>query len=666
VRTPAVLGLFALLVAALVVLANGSAGYRTAASTERLFLPGAIQNVPMNVLRATPAASSTRTPTLVPLSTLLPANPSGTTTLSGSNGAVRLSLPPGVAQVGGQNVAVQVGVQPASPPSSNFGVVGLKAVDITMQTQDGQSISQLAQPMTIEFNYTDDELDAAGITAADLLIAYSSDGGTTWQMLDTTLDAYNRRVYADVSHLTRFTMGGPPTGSTATSTRTSTPTFTSTRTPTSPNTPTVTRTPTATLTRTITPTATIAPTFTLTRTPTNSPTPTNTLTPTATSTGVPLISAWRVNTSATSVSISGVVTDVQGVTVTAVARTPIARLVTNGIPSYSQTMTSNVRATLTARPNCSTDFPSGIGVAVGTPVNFGQSLGYSSTSCASGTPGAGYWPRGPACASSQSSSIVFPLTPSAATSHSTTSGRVGYWLNGVAAFNWGDAQSWNNAGVWYRNAADFEKYDMDVDNGHSSSNGLYHHHFYSPTLAAQVGDTGTGHSRIYGFAADGYPIRGPWYASGVLAQSGWQKRDYSASSSTGCGTANKRTCLMVSQTDKTQGTTTASSSGPDTTASTTTSNGNPVTLTSGVFAQDYYYDSTGCTVAAACLDQYNGHDHDGLGYHYHVTVSDSTNYTPAFPYVVGLQYYGTLPSGTFGDERPGSWVVRPARATSTP
>lgn len=151
---------------------------------------------------------------------------------------------------------------------------------------------------------------------------------------------------------------------------------------------------------------------------------------------------------------------------------------------------------------------------------------------------------------------------------------------------------------------------------------------------------------------------GPWYASGVLAQSGWQKRAYSASSSTGGGTANKRTCLMVDRTNKNSGTTTASSSGPGTTATYTTSdNSQTLTLSSGVFARNYY-DSSQCTNSSVCLDQYNGHVHDGLGYHYLVTVADSTSYSPAFPYVVGSYNYGALPSGTFGDERgdtrPGS------------
>jgi hypothetical protein len=429
------------------------------------------------------------------------------------------------------------------------------------------------------------------------------------------------------------------------------------------NTATATRTPTTgpgTPTATATRTPTTVPgtsTATATRTPTTTgSTATATRTPTATSTGVALISAWRINPNATSVSIPGAVTDVQGVTVTAGSSARV-RMVSGGIPSYSQTMTSNVRATLTARPNYSTDFPGGIQVGAGTPVAWGQNIGYSSTSCAAPTPGAGYWPRGPQCAATQAENVIFPLTPTPASTPATSGGRVGYFVNGVPAFNWGDAMSYNSAGVWYRTAADWEKYDMDIDNGHSAQSGMYHHHFYSPSLATQLGDTGTSHSPVYGFAADGYPMHGPWHSSGVLAESGWQTRDYSAGSQTGCTVANKRTCLMRDQTDKTQGTTTASSAGPDVGTTVSGSSTSPVVAVSGVFAQDYYHDSTACSVAAACLDKHNGHNHDSLGYHYHITVTESNgSLTPRFPYIVGLQYYGTIPTGSFGDQRPGMWA----------
>jgi hypothetical protein len=51
---------------------------------------------------------------------------------------------------------------------------------------------------------------------------------------------------------------------------------------------------------------------------------------------------------------------------------------------------------------------------------------------------------------------------------------------------------------------------------------------------------------------DSYPIYGPYQASGQLAVSCWQKRDYSATSATGCSDG-KRSCQLNDQWDYTQG-----------------------------------------------------------------------------------------------------------------
>jgi hypothetical protein len=398
--------------------------------------------------------------------------------------------------------------------------------------------------------------------------------------------------------------------------------------------------------------ATATPAGMSTATPTVS-TPAATATPGSSS----ILTAWRINNSATSVALPGALTEVQSVQATAISGTPEVKLNSYGVPSYSQTMTSSVRATLVARPNASSDFRTGgaPSAAVGSTVHWGTDIGYNSQSCPSPTPGGGYWPSGPGCPSAQAKDVNFPTTPVPASVPSAVGGTIGYFVNGVAAYSYNDALTYNNQGVWYRTAADWEKYGMDIDNGHAAE-GQYHHHFYPVTLAAQLGDAGNMHSPVYGFAADGYPIRGPYNSSGVLAQSGWQPRDYSAGSTTGCGTANKRTCLMVDQTNKNAGTTTATFSGPDVGSTSTAGTSVPVVTVSGVFAQDYYHDSPACTVAAACLDQYNGHEHDGLGYHYHITVTRASDgsLTPRFPYIVGLKFKGSLPANTFSRSRPGA------------
>lgn len=42
----------------------------------------------------------------------------------------------------------------------------------------------------------------------------------------------------------------------------------------------------------------------------------------------------------------------------------------------------------------------------------------------------------------------------------------------------------------------------------------------------------------------------------------------------------------------------------------------------------------------------NGHDHDSLGYHYHLTID--SNLAPTFPFGPGPQYFGCVADGTNG------------------
>lgn len=172
---------------------------------------------------------------------------------------------------------------------------------------------------------------------------------------------------------------------------------------------------------------------------------------------------------------------------------------------------------------------------------------------------------------------------------------------------------------------------------------FYIDHSYSPCLAEQLGDTGTGHSPIYGFAFDSYPIYGPYQSAGTLAKPCWKKRDYSNTSPTGCSDG-KRSCLLVNMWDYTQGVTAASSIGPNTTTTVKTQSSNRVNSASGIYYEDYYYDSTCGAQGGEYLNEFNGHDHDNLGFHYHTTID--ANLRPVFPYIVGPKYYGCIRGGT--------------------
>lgn len=382
--------------------------------------------------------------------------------------------------------------------------------------------------------------------------------------------------------------------------------------------------------------------------------------PTATPTPIPedpiddpatIRSAWMVNSNgAASEMFGGVEVNVQSVFSKTVSGTEYVCITAADIPDYAHTMTESDIDQLNSRPKAATDFVGGVVRAVvGQIVRFGEDIGFVSSGCSANGDGYGFWPPGPACPTDQNKELCFPTTPQpAAESCDTGLNDIGAWVNGVAVFNWSDGFSFNNQGVWENDAVHFEWYDLDICPGHSAM-GNYHHHSHPGCLAEQLDDTGTGHSPIYGFAADGYAIYGPWHSDGFLAQSCWITRDYRADSPTGCGVDGERSCLLVDQTDVSQGTTPAASNGPRTDATVTSLSQNSFIATSGFYFQDYYYDAACTAQGGAALDEHNGHDHDGLGYHYHVTRTRNPDLTlsDVFPYFVGPTYAGTLPPESF-------------------
>ncbi len=159
----------------------------------------------------------------------------------------------------------------------------------------------------------------------------------------------------------------------------------------------------------------------------------------------------------------------------------------------------------------------------------------------------------------------------------------------------------------------------------------------------QLGDDGSGHSPIHGFAYDGYPIMGPFQDYDTLAVSCWKARDFSASSVTGCSDGT-RSCLLKDPYDYTKGTTTTTKVGPSLTGTVTSQSGNTIYVTSGAYFEDYYLDTACAAMGGEHLDANNGHDHDGIGYHYHLTAD--LNGIPTFPYAPGPKYYGCLQGGS--------------------
>lgn len=207
----------------------------------------------------------------------------------------------------------------------------------------------------------------------------------------------------------------------------------------------------------------------------------------------------------------------------------------------------------------------------------------------------------------------------------TPLGPIGVLINGVVIFNAKDAMSWNNRGIWWRNAIWFEGQGMDTGLGHPAQD-QYHYHQHPTLLQQQVGDNGIDHSPILGFAFDGFPIYGPYgYANAdgsggvVRIQSSWQTRNITVRHTLPDGT-------VLSQNQW----------GPDVSA----------TYPLGAFIEDYEFVS-----ASGDLDEHNGRqcvtpEYPGGTYAYFATVDAAGE--SAYPYLIGPTYYGVVDTGNIG------------------
>ena len=343
----------------------------------------------------------------------------------------------------------------------------------------------------------------------------------------------------------------------------------------------------------------------------------------------------------------GVLVNVQSVSTETIDNRDYVRIEASGIPNYRVTVDQQLLDLLSARPKSVEDFVNGTpDINLGDVVEYGQNIGFrSATENCDTTGGAGYWPPGPGCPTNVSKSSLFTYQPVATDEECKTGlGAIGYFSNGTSIYDWNDGQSYNNERVWQHTAANAEIHDLDICLGHAA-NGDYHHHNFSTCLAEQLNDEGNAHSPSYGQAADGYPVHGPWHADDTLVVSSWKARDYdSADSPTGCGVAGQRTCLLVDQYDISKGTQPASSNGPATSEFITSLSKNPISARSGLYFQDYYFDTSNAALGGVNLDKHNGHEHDDLGYHYHLTISrnDDGTFTPTFPFTFGPTYKGVL------------------------
>jgi hypothetical protein len=279
-----------------------------------------------------------------------------------------------------------------------------------------------------------------------------------------------------------------------------------------------------------------------------------------------------------------------------------------------------------------------------------QSVSYTATTSyvkSQGIPSynVGPWSNNPNTPSAQNKTWAITLSPTNNTGAKTTTGLgvIGIWSNGVGIFNPMDGYYWNSStnaiaqgmGTWNRNAYIFEGVSFDACLGHPNQTGAYHNHVIPKCLFAATDSSA--HSPIIGYAFDGFPIYGPYAYTNV----------------NGTG-AIKR---MVPSYKLTTATTRAS--GPSMSTAVTIA-GVASTYYAGTFLEDYTY-----SAGLGDLDQYNGRfcvtpEYPAGIYAYFVTVDPAGK--PIYPYVLGPQFYGVVPSGNTG---PGGGAnTIPAGATT--
>lgn len=274
----------------------------------------------------------------------------------------------------------------------------------------------------------------------------------------------------------------------------------------------------------------------------------------------------------------------------------------------------------------------------------------------------------------------FPRHPQAAAVKTVNGlGALGLWVNGVSLFNLLDGAYYDpstgtephappqqmtsgSTALWVRNAVVVEQPTFDKSNAHQPGNGEYHYHDNPVALRWQMGDnvaqdSATGsyhedtshlhHSPILGWSYDGYPIYGPYgYSdpkspkSGIRRMvSGYVIRD-GARGTTDLRRSGRHTLARwAAALHGVSPQLTASQYGPNVSAQ----------YTLGRYVEDFdFLGDHGYTQGKDFdLDLYNGRwcvtpEFPRGTYAYFVTLN--ADGSPAFPYVIGRQWYG-VPSG---------------------
>ena len=244
----------------------------------------------------------------------------------------------------------------------------------------------------------------------------------------------------------------------------------------------------------------------------------------------------------------------------------------------------------------------------------------------------------------------FPRNPVVASTKTISPkvGAIGLLLNGVPIYGLSNANSWNGSansnngsGVWNVEVGKSEGFVLDTAFGaHPQQQGAYHSHTTPYRLYKNVATTI--HSPLVGFAFDGYPVYGPYgysvatNASSAVAR---MKSGYSLRNIT------TRTMLPYNIT--------ASQAGPAVST----------TYPIGTYCEDYEWLASN----GGDLDKYNGRfcvtpEYPSGTYAYFVTIDAAGK--AAFPYYIGIEYYGSPDTKNFPIGMGGNGLSIPVTASS--
>lgn len=238
------------------------------------------------------------------------------------------------------------------------------------------------------------------------------------------------------------------------------------------------------------------------------------------------------------------------------------------------------------------------------------------------------WPNNPWFPEAQNFVFKITLNPKEKTGTKTVTpyGHIGLWTNGVSVYNPKDAKSWKDSSKWFQNALYFEHIHLQTFDdcfGHPNNMKEYHTHVNPKCLYDDTDSTR--HAPIIGYAFDGFPVYGA----------------YGYSNANGTGPIKRmRSSYRLRNIQ-------ARSSLPDGTALPTSLHGPALVIYPlGAYVEDYEYMS-----GLGDLDEYNGRYGktpeypDGI-YAYFVTIDEKR--FPAYPYVIGPRYYGSVQPGNTG------------------